>query len=335
MISIQPITNIIPHPNADRLNLINLGGYQYISNKDTGYKLGDLVLTIPEEHDVSKYLDIINKYFNINQDGIVRRMQLRGAISQGIIVSAELLAEMGFNINELPVGEDLCEVLGIPEWVRPIPPELIDSIESYKHPLAKFHDCVYPAASTIPEGAIVTVTEKLHGTQCNLIKDTEGNIYVSSKGLLKSKFVFKQDVDNIYTKAVNKLISNNPWLKESNNDRLKNREDYIQVVGEVIPAQKGYSYGYTEPTFKVFGLYINGKYIPYYRNYFSEEDCVPLVYEGPLKPEHYTYDDKTNRYSLLDDKTICEGYCIAGRYKEYNVIKVKSKKFLDKNKGEE
>ena len=107
MISIQPITNIIPAPNSDNLLLLNLGGYQFISNKSTGYKLGDLVLTIPEEHDGRAHLDIINKYFDIKEDGIIRRMQLRGAISQGIIISSDLLSEMGFNINDLPIGEDL------------------------------------------------------------------------------------------------------------------------------------------------------------------------------------------------------------------------------------
>jgi RNA ligase (TIGR02306 family) len=321
-ISIQPITNIIPHPNADKLNLINLGGYQYISNKEMNYQLGDLVLTIPEEHDVSAYLHILQEPFKLNDDGIIRRMSLRWAISQGIIISSDLLLKMGFNINDLPVGVDICEMLNIPEYIRPIPEELLEVIESYKHPLLHFHDCVYPAASNIAIGDDVEITEKLHGTQGNVIIH-EGNIYVSSKGLLKSKFIFQQGIDNIYTKAVNKLIKNNLWLKDS--------KDYIQVIGEIIPAQKGYSYGFTEPTFIVFGLYINGNSAEY-REFFNPEDCVPLVYTGPLLEQHFIYDDKANRYSLLDGKTICEGYCITDGI--HKTIKIKSKKFLDKNTEE-
>jgi RNA ligase (TIGR02306 family) len=317
-ISIQPITNIISHPNADKLNLINLGGYQFISNKDMNYQLGDLVLTIPEEHDVSAYLHVLQEPFKLKDDGIIRRMQLRWAISQGIIISADLLLKMGFNINDLPIGVDLCELLNIPEYIKPIPEELLEVIEPYRHPLLHFHDCVYPAASNIAIGDNVEITEKLHGTQGNLII-TEGNVYVSSKGLLKSKFVFQPGVDNIYTKAANSLLEANPWLKDS--------KDYIQVVGEIIPAQKGYSYGFTEPTLKVFGLYINGKSTKY-REFFDPEDCVPLVYTGPLQEEHFTYDDKVNRYSLIDGNTLCEGYCITdGKNK---TIKVKSPRFLDK-----
>jgi RNA ligase (TIGR02306 family) len=321
-IFIQRITNIISHPNADRLNLLNLGGYQYISNKDMNYQLGDLVLTIPEEHDVSAYPQL-KEPFRLQDDMIIRRMQLRGAISQGIIVSSELLAEMGFNIEDLPVNTDLCGLLNIPEYVRPIPEELLDVIEPYKHAFVKYHDCIYPAASLIPMGSDVSITEKIHGNQCNCIIDTTSTVYVSSKGLLKSKFVFQQGVDNPYTKAVNTLLESNPWLKESN--------DYIQVIGEVIPSHKGYSYGFTEPTFLVFGLYINGVYVNY-REHFPDNNCVPLVYTGPLLEEHFAYDDKANRYSLLESKTICEGYCITDG--KHNTIKIKSRKFLDKNKGE-
>lgn len=332
-ISIQPITNIIDAPNSDRLVLIQLGSYQFIADKAMNYKLGDLVLTIPEEHNVSKYLPILNKYFNIPEDGIIRRVSLRGNISQGIIISPDLLSEMGFDINQLSINEDLCELLEISEYTRPIPEELLEVIEVYKHPLVKFHDCVYPVVSKIKIGDQVLITEKIHGSQGNLIKNKEGNIYISSKGLLKDKFVFQQEIENAYTKAFNKLLKNNNWIIES--------KDYIQVIGEVIPFQKGYSYGFIEPTILVFGLYINGKSVDY-RNYFNKQDCVPLIYEGELKEEHFSYDDKTNRYSLLDGKTICEGHCISsvssipisnGEDKS-KPIKVKSGKFLSKNKGE-
>jgi RNA ligase (TIGR02306 family) len=324
MISIQPITNIIPHPNADKLNLLNLGGYQFISNKEMNYQLGDLVLTIPEEHDVSAHLSVLQEPFKLKDDGIIRRMSLRGSISQGIIISSDLLLKMGFNINELPIGTDLCETLNIPEYIKPIPEELLEVIESYRHPLLHFHDCVYPAASNIAIGDNVEITEKLHGTQINILIDNTitNKVYVSSKGLLKSKFVFQQGVDNIYTRCANKLIKENPWFTGGTN--------YIQIVGEVIPAQKGYSYGFTEPRILLFGLYVNGQYTNY-REFFSHEDCVPLVYTGPLKEEHFTYDDKVNRYSLIDGNTLCEGYCITdGKNK---TIKVKSPKFLSKNAG--
>jgi RNA ligase (TIGR02306 family) len=321
-ISIEQITNIIPHPNADKLNLLCLGGYQFISNKEMNYQLGDLVLTIPEEHDVSAYLSILQEPFKLKDDGIIRRMQLRGSISQGIIVSADLLAEMGFNINELPVGTDLCETLNIPEYIRPIPPDLLDKVEHYKHPLAKYFDCVYPAVGNLSIGDNIVITEKLHGTQVNYIIQ-DGQIITSSKGLFKSKMVFKSDVNNEYTLGATELGLLNKF----------NPVDYVQVVGELIPYFKGFNYGLNTRKVYIFVVYINGQPLTYTEiKTLFPNNVVPLVYEGPLLETHYDYKlSKGPKLSLLDGKTLCEGYCISNGDK---VVKIKNPKFLDKNAEE-
>lgn len=315
MIKIEEVKRVIAHPNADKLDLIAIDGYQYVVQKGL-YNPGDYVLTIPEEHNVSNYPIIMEEY-NILEDGIVRRVKLRDQISQGLIVSRELLEQMGFNIDSLPKGEDLSELLKIPEWVRPIPPELIDVIEHYKHPLIIYQDCVYPAVSDIIQGDPVVYTEKIHGSQCNIIL-TEGKRYISSKGLLKDKFVFRQEVENKYTIAANKLDLS--WV---------NPEDYVQIVGEVIPFHRRYSYGYKEPEMLIFAIYINGQYTDPHR-LLEGEGCVPVMNAGPFNGD-FAYNGP--KYSLLNEDTLCEGWCIAkGGSKP---VKVKSPYFLKKNVGEE
>jgi RNA ligase (TIGR02306 family) len=315
MIKIEEVKRVIAHPNADKLDLIAIDGYQYVTQKGL-YNPGDYVLTIPEEHDVSNYPIIMEEY-NILEDGIVRRVKLRDQISQGIIVSEELLEQMGFQMDSLPKGEDLSELLKIPEWIRPIPPELVDVIEHYKHPLTLYQDCVYPAVSDIKQGDSVVYTEKFHGSQCNIIL-TGGMRYISSKGLLKDKFVFLQGVKNKYTLAADKLDLS--WV---------NPEDYVQIVGEVIPFFKGYSYGRTDAEMLIFAIYINGEYRDPHR-LLKGKDCVPVINAGPFDGD-FAYNGP--KYSLLDENTLCEGWCIA---KEgCKPVKVKSPYFLKKNVGEE
>ena len=57
-------------------------------------------------------------------------------------------------------------------------------------------------------------------------------------------------------------------------------EEQVQVIGEVIPFQSGFSYGRSTPTVYVFRVLVNGEELSY--GAFSDRfEWVPLLYDGP------------------------------------------------------
>lgn len=81
---IEEVTNIKPHPNADKLEICEVGGYQCCIGIGT-YKNGDKILYIPADMIISE--KVAEKY-NINTDflgsnGRVKKIRLRGEPSFG------------------------------------------------------------------------------------------------------------------------------------------------------------------------------------------------------------------------------------------------------------
>ena len=97
----------------------------------------------------------------------------------------------------------------------------------------------------------------VHNSQFILAHNLEtGETIVSSKGQLKKGLVLEDAEGNSYWEAakndglVNKIKSN--WSGMG----------IIQVFGEVVPIQSGYSYGQTKPTARLFDIRFNGDSIP-------------------------------------------------------------------------
>lgn len=97
------------HPNADRLTIYNIGGYNCISNKlpdgSDRYNVGDLVVYIPENALLPEWLlkkmDFWNKEKNCGmlagkEGNRVKPLKLRGIFSEGILYPAK----------EIEVGND-------------------------------------------------------------------------------------------------------------------------------------------------------------------------------------------------------------------------------------
>lgn len=97
------------HPNADRLTIYNIGGYNCISNKlpdgSDRYNVGDLVVYIPENALLPEWLlkkmDFWNEEKNCGmlagKDGNrVKPLKLRGIFSEGIL----------YPVNQLEIGND-------------------------------------------------------------------------------------------------------------------------------------------------------------------------------------------------------------------------------------
>lgn len=123
--SIKKIETLLPHPNADKLDIAHIGGWQVVVKKSE-FNEGDLVVYceidshIPLE--LAPFLEKGNKVRTINGvDGVVlKTIRLRGELSQGLILPLSVLSTDVIPAEGLDVSEDL----NIAKWEPPQPASL-------------------------------------------------------------------------------------------------------------------------------------------------------------------------------------------------------------------
>ena len=97
-VEVVKVDNVIDHPNADRLTIVSIGGYECIANKkDDGswrYQPGDLVVYIPEGSVLPEWLlkkmgfwdeDKQKGMLSGSKGNRVKAIKLRGTVSQGVL----------------------------------------------------------------------------------------------------------------------------------------------------------------------------------------------------------------------------------------------------------
>lgn len=191
-----------PHPNADRLELAQVGLYRAVVPKGE-YKTGDYALYIPEQAIVPdsliEELGLVGKLAGKAKNR-VKAVRLRGALSQGIVCRPKAVSDWEYDLMA-DTDHNFAESLGITKWVPEIPahmsgavvpaPDLIRwvDIENLKR---------YPDAFT--PGEPVVATEKIHGTCC-LITWHDDKLWVSSKGFGDKSLALEYNDTNLYWRA--------------------------------------------------------------------------------------------------------------------------------------
>lgn len=279
---------VFPHPNAEKLQLGKVDTFQVVVQKGL-YSGGETVLFVPEKSILTGALEEeYKKYLSGPDKNRVRSIALRGELSCGIIVPDELIRrQIGVGIDDLPDGIDLSERLGITRYVAPIPVHLSGAVEAIvdNYFLGK-HDCeqigVY--SSNFEAGERVVVTEKLHGSQLIAFLDRKtGYRFVTSKGLLdRGQCLIEGDRKNAYWHASSIIW---PLMEQYGPD------DQVQVFGELVPCQGGaWTYGFKDPTVRVFDVRVNGKSLPYDQLGELQDQWkaiwVPILYDGPYNESH-------------------------------------------------
>lgn len=248
------IDDVFDHPNADRLTIVKIGGYECISNKhDDGswrYNKGDLVVYIPEGAVIPE--DILKKMGFWNEDkqkGIlsggkgnrVKAMKLRGTFSQGILYpvykESETCAKITLpsgNQHYTTVGDCVAEVLGIEKYEPVIPQKMKGVLTGGLFGYTKSYDIenIQKYQDAFEEDEMIVAHEKLHGTlfQCGILSDCPENVkhtifqidnhdchaYVTSKGLAK-KGIIQQNTD----------INQDNLYVSAYNTSIKDKIDFI------------------------------------------------------------------------------------------------------------
>lgn len=106
--TIRKIKEIYPIPNADRIEVAVIDGWQCIVNKSDGFKVGDLVVYIEIDSVLpdKPEFEFMRKYkFR------VKTIKLRGQVSQGLVLPISVLGT-----NPYCEGADVTETLGIKKY---------------------------------------------------------------------------------------------------------------------------------------------------------------------------------------------------------------------------
>jgi RNA ligase (TIGR02306 family) len=275
---IKSTVKIFPHPNAEKLELLKIGTFQAVVQKGA-YHDGDAVVFAPEKAVLPDAIaQEYRKYLKGPLQNRVGTIRLRGELSMGVIIPVTSIDPD----NLLPYNEDIAEKLGIIKYEPPIPQDLAGKVlPVIDFPWLTSHDVeqfrIYAEEFIASEP--VRVWEKIHGSQVIYLRNKNGEVAVTSKGLLKRGLMLEEAVGNTYWAAAQNLS-----IFERLEDLFGDRN--VQLFGEVIPVQKGFNYGFSKPHVLFFKIVVDGCILPYEEVPEQiKSHWVPLLYEGIFDPE--------------------------------------------------
>lgn len=317
---ITTIKEILPHNNADSLEIAVVYGFNIIVKKGA-YKISDPVLYIPVDSILTQKIEDAlfdaNSKIKLNKHRI-RQIRIRGVASQGMLVNIEELQHWVEPeiyekiVNGYYLEQDLSEVLGITKYEPPAPQVFQSGNIKREKPLENKFFHKYGGISNLKwypelfkEHEAVVVTEKLHGTSTRMgwVPYHANTFWKKVKQFLrlapKWEFVYGSNNVQLQQKSGNncyygfnvyKHVADKYMMK----DRLKPGEVvYGEIIGPDI--QKNYTYGTKQNEYKLvlFDLKIQteeeSRYVDSWQFFeFCKErnfEAVPILYQGPFNLE--------------------------------------------------
>lgn len=275
IVPIASIDAVKAHPNADRLEIAVIKGWQVIVGKGT-YQPGDMVVYVPpdavvpvewsDRWDVTKYLS----------KGRVRCAKLRGEPSFGFTAPVSDLPE---DVSQIDIDRNVADLFGITKYEPPFKANVEDAapdhylfvkyteIENLRH----FPDVLLP-------GEDVVITEKIHGGNVR-VGSIDGELMAGSHRLRR--------------KRPENLASSLYWfpltLPGVAELLAAMGADYKQVIlyGEVYGRVQSLHYGIENGVaFRAFDLLVDGKYLDWDTFValcsYHDVPMVPVVAQGAV-----------------------------------------------------
>jgi len=294
-VNVVKIDKVEDHPDADRLTVVTIGGYNCVANKKEDgtwrYQTGDMVVYIPENALMPEWLlkrmgfwnDERNKGMLSGSKGRrLKPIRLRGIFSEGILypVTKDMTIECMDTVSEVSEGDDVAELLGIVKYEPQIPTQMAGKVKGglFGYTVSYDIENYKKYSKTFEIGDRIVATEKLHGTffECGIIKNPpidcresmfhiRDNIYtyVTSKGLGKQGIYQTSSEDNrenIYVKAYLEHIHDRVPAIIARFKRLNgtyNRDWSLHIMGEVFGSGvQDLSYGLNAPSFRLFDVFV-------------------------------------------------------------------------------
>ena len=269
------IKSILPHPNADKLEIVEVQGWRTCIRKGD-FQVGDKAIWIEPDYLVDTkrpefaFLASVAKR---DDKARIKVKKLRGEISQGLLIP---LPEQ---LKDVQIGDDLYEALGIERYEPDVhigtggqstkgPPGIyvvkydVENFNSYR-------DKVLPYF----EGQEIVVQEKLNGANCRFVFCSEDQkFYIGSRTMWKDS-----SGDNIWTRLCEQYPSIELWCRE--------HPDHI-LCGEVFGTVGGMKYGASpgQLFFAAFDVMKDGKWLDWANFYDMTLGKVTIAPIRDLQP---------------------------------------------------
>lgn len=303
---------IEPHPNADRLEIATVKGWNCVVGKglttDTLCVYFPIDAVLPDDLSAAIFADA-----KIKPITRIRTIKLRGVISQGLLVPVQQLLDAGVSIDKhLTIGDDVAKYLGVTKFEPKQPGANLRGNQASKKQrnpnFTKYTNIenFKNYQKVFEEGEFVVITEKIHGTNFRagwvpMVTDSWWKKVKQFFGCLdKWEFVYGShnvQLQNPPRKYKNTYYDKNVYLEAVRNYRLKEiiPKGYV-LYGEIYGAgiQKGYDYGLKETNttprqLRIFDIKHNDVYVPHWE---VEKYCaiwslhmVPVLYFGEYSLE--------------------------------------------------
>lgn len=312
--NVVEIETVEPHPNADRLALARIKGWQAVIRKHEDgspeFAPGERVVFIPPDstlpREMAERLNVVS-YLSERTDVegarvlVVRQVRLRGEPSFGLVVRPE--------DPSWPVGTDVREHYGIGKFRPPVKFSAGDSESN--HPLFQRYtdmENLRNFPEILAAGEEVVVTEKIHGTNSR-IGWVEGKLLAGSHGLQRKRPEPEDLPTNTYwfpstLEPVTNLL-----------DDLKNQgHDVAILYGEIYGSRvQTLHYGRRDGLgFAAFDLLVGEHYLDY--DDFAalcerhKVPTVPVLWRGPFSLEKIA--ELSRGQTTLADNHIREGVVV-------------------------
>jgi RNA ligase (TIGR02306 family) len=201
--TIETIANILPHPNADRLEIAQVLGWQTVVQSNL-HKKGNKVVFIvvdtllPNQPWSEFLLDKKDSTKPIR----IKLIKLRGIPSAGIILPLSVFPEL----ENLSVGTDVTDALNIKKYVKELPVELSgENIGTFPTYIASKTDednglSNLDIVQEVIKFPSVTITQKLDGSSITIVVQNGQIEHVCSRKLSK-----KDSESSVFWKVARKI----------------------------------------------------------------------------------------------------------------------------------
>lgn len=270
------IKELRPHPNAERLEITDVNGWQAIVRKGQ-FKTGDLAVYIEPDYVVPT--DRPEFAFLAKEGRTSHRLKavrLRGELSFGLLIPLPEDVSYGVEVAE---GDNVMSALGITRYEPPVKGALCaDELSAANRPWHGYAEHKFDIealrnfADVLNPGEPVLITEKLHGSNARYLFEDDA-LFMGSR----NRWV-KSEGTHIWALAEQTDARIRAWCE---------RNPGVILYGEIIgPGVQSLSYGLVKPTFFAFAAFAPSGWIDVLDLHNDIHlNTVPVLYRGPWHPQ--------------------------------------------------
>ncbi len=305
-VNIVEIEQVLPHANAERLELIPVGGWQAVVKKGQ-FKVGDRAVyiepdyTVPTERPEFAFLARPGR-----ERHRLKAVRLRGILSYGLLIPVP------DDVSGHPVGANVMEPLGIARWEPEVKLTMADELPAEQWPATHAPKFDVESHEKFPhvmqDGEPVVVTEKIHGANARYTF-VNGVFYMASR----QRWLLP-DAGHIWARAAEASPGVRTWCEANPGATL-----YGEVYGNVQSLTYGLGKGQVD--FVAFAATRSGVWLNQDDLFASlvEHDVktAPVLYRGPF--DHAQVKQLAEQDSVLSKTPqMMEGVVIVPREERFH-----------------